>query len=267
MTTDTVFPRSRWLKSAGVNTFVAEAGNGPPIVFLHGNPDTHETWSGVVSRLKDDFTCYAPDMPGYGQSDSQADCTMDQQVAWVDGVLSGLGVEKPHLVVHDVGANYGLAFVSKHPGRVGKLTIFNCNFFPDYQWHFWGRVWRTPVAGEVAMALGNRWLFLNEVTTASPKMPKEYANRSYDSYGRKTRQQVLAFYRYMDSKVLTGWDTALLKAIEDMPCQVIWGVQDPYIPARTADRFGKPVHRYPELSHWVMAEAPELSAEKIRALR
>jgi pimeloyl-ACP methyl ester carboxylesterase len=267
VTTDPVFPRSRWLKSAGVNTLVAEAGSGPPIVFLHGNPDTHDVWSGVVSRLKADFTCYAPDLPGYGQSDPQGDCSLDQQVAWVAGVLSGLGVEKPHLVVHDVGGNYGLAFATKHPERIGKLTIFNTNFFPDYRWHFWGRMWRTPVVGELVMALGNRPLFVKEMMKASPKLTREHAERAYVHFGRKTRRQVLAFYRYMSPEVLIGWDTAMLKATENVPGQVIWGDLDPYLPAGTADRFGKPVHRFSELGHWTMVETPEAVAEKIRALR
>ncbi|MFE8605472.1 hypothetical protein [Archangium violaceum] len=51
---------------------------------------------------------------------------------------------------------------------ISKLTILNTNFFPDYRWHFWGRVWRTPVLGDLAMLIAFRALFVNEMTKASP---------------------------------------------------------------------------------------------------
>ena len=260
------FEKSRWLTCAGIKTFVAETGIGPPLVFLHGNPDTHEAWNGVVEQLKSQFTCYAPDLPGYGQSDPQDDVSFEKQVEWVGALLTGLGLERPHLVIHDVGSNYGFAFTAKHPERVGKLTIFNGSFFPDFEWHFWGKVWRVPVLGELTMLLGNRTLFVKETMKGSPTLPREYAERNYDSYGKKTRKQVLTFYRWLDPKKFTGWDTLLLAALKTLPAQVIWGDQDPYIPARTADRFGVKVHRYPQYGHWVMVEAPVDVAAHIRAL-
>jgi pimeloyl-ACP methyl ester carboxylesterase len=262
-----VFEKSRWLTCAGIQTFVAEAGSGPPLVFLHGNPDTHDVWSGVVARLQNDFTCYAPDLPGYGRSEPQYDCRLEAQAEWVADLLTGLGGERPHLVIHDVGGTYGMAFAAKHRDRIGKLTLFNAAFFPDFVWHFWGKVWRTPVLGELSMLLGNRALFVRETMKGSPRLPREYAERTYEFYGAKTRRQVLRWYRYMDPERFAGWDQEMLAAFATFPAQVIWGDRDPYIPKATADRFGVQVHRFPELGHWAMVEAPNEVAALIRALR
>ena len=78
------------------------------------------------------------------------DCSLDNQAAFVHDLLDALELDRVHLVVHDVGGPYGLAFASLHPQRLQTLTIFNTNFFPDYRWHFWARVWRTPVWGAMS---------------------------------------------------------------------------------------------------------------------
>ena len=258
------FERSRSITTAGLKTEVHEAGSGPPLLFLHGNPDTHHAWEPVVERLKDAFTCYAPDMPGYGAAEPQTDCSFDEQIRWVRELISGLGLQRPHLVVHDVGATYGLLFAASHPELLSRLTIFNANFFPDYRWHFWGQVWRIPVVGELAMLGGTRGLFVSQVLKAAPKLPRAYAERAYDHYGPKTRKMVLRFYRYLDSSRLAGWPERLAAATKHVPHQVIWGDGDPYIPSGTADRLGGEVHHLGDVSHWAMLEAPERVAPLIR---
>lgn len=79
----TPFDRTRRVTCLGIDTFVAEAGQGRPILFLHGNPDTHDAWSGVVALLKQEFACFAPDLPGYGASEPQEDVQLEKQGEWV----------------------------------------------------------------------------------------------------------------------------------------------------------------------------------------
>jgi pimeloyl-ACP methyl ester carboxylesterase len=244
---------------------VAEVGSGPPIVLLHGNPDTHDVWDGVASRLRSEFRCIAPDLPGYGASDEHRDLSLDVVADWVRDLLDGLGIDKVNLVVHDVGGTYGLAFAAKYPDRLSKISILNTNFFPDYKWHFWGRVWRTPVLGELAMATGFRGLFVSELKKASPRIGDAYANHAFDNFGAKTKRAVLRFYRYLDPSVLVGWDQRMLEAISKVPRQVIWGDLDTYIPKAIGDRFGAPVHRLTDSGHWAMVEDPQRVADLLRS--
>jgi haloalkane dehalogenase len=266
-----VFDRSHPLPVPGFGTvFVAEAGpvDGPPIVFLHGNPDSHHVWSGVVERLKATHRCIAPDMPGYGASDESARVTLEDQAAFVLALLDALALERPHLAIHDVGSTYGMAFTTLHAARVRTLTIFNGTFFPDYRWHFWGRVWRTPILGEITMLFGNEALFVSQVRKAAPKMPLDYARAAYAAYSPKTRRQVLRFYRWLDPERMRGWDTRLLEVLRSVKHQVIWGDLDPYIPKETADRLGVhgTVHHLSDTSHWAMAEEPARVATLIADL-
>ena len=86
------FDRSRRIKTTSAETFVAEAGppDGLPIVFLHGNPDSHHVWSAVVERLKATHRCIAPDMPGYGASGEMQDVTLEGQAVFVRELLHSL---------------------------------------------------------------------------------------------------------------------------------------------------------------------------------
>jgi pimeloyl-ACP methyl ester carboxylesterase len=260
---------SREVEVLGVATHVAEAGSGPDVVLLHGNPDTHTVWTQVIERLAPSHHCVAPDLPGFGTSRAPADfdCSLDNQGAWVAGVLDALGLERVHLVVHDVGGSYGLAFATRYPARLCSLTIFNTNFFPDYRWHFWARVWRTRVLGEIAMAIAIRPLFVRELKRGSPQMTTAHARAAHAEFGRDAKRMALRWYRAMDPEVLEGWDTRFLAATATTPKQVLWGDRDPFVPATTADRYGTgDVQRFTEYGHWVMVENPEGAAQSIARL-
>jgi pimeloyl-ACP methyl ester carboxylesterase len=264
-----MFTSQREVAAQGVATHVAEAGKGPDVVLLHGNPDTHSVWGPVVERLSSHHRCLAPDLPGFGASKAPEDfdCSLANQGAWVAALLDGLGLQRAHLVVHDVGGPYGLAFASEHPDRLRSLTIFNTNFFPDYRWHFWARVWRTRVLGEIAMAIANRPLFIRELKRGSPKMTTEYASHAYDQVDRDTKRMILRWYRAMDPDVHSGWDEKLLAATATTPKQVLWGDRDPFLPPATADRFGTDqVQRFADCGHWLMIEEPDACASAIAAL-
>jgi pimeloyl-ACP methyl ester carboxylesterase len=267
---DDAFPTKRTLRVGEIDILVAEAGSGPPVVLLHGNPDTHTVWSGVVARLANRHRCIAPDLPGFGGSPPPAGAepySLASQAAFVRDLFAALELSSAHLVVHDVGGTYGLAFACDHADKLRTLTICNTNFFTDYRWHFWARVWRTRVLGEMAMGIANRPLFVREVRRGSPRIPVEYARHAYAGFNRPTKRHVLRWYRAMDPSVHEGWTDRMLATVAKVPAQVIWGELDPFIPATHADRFGgAAVHRFADCGHHAMVEEPERTAELIGAL-
>ena len=262
------FTRDRMVRVGSVETYVAEAGDGPAVVLLHGNPDTHEVWGSVVARLAANHRCIAPDLPGFGKSRAPADYefSLEHHAAFVLELLAALELDRVHLIVHDVGGAYGLAFATLHAAKLRSLTIFNTNFFPDYRWHFWARVWRTRGLGELAMAIVNRPLFVRELRRGSPRIPRDYAEHAYAAYTRETKRMVLRWYRAMNAELLVGWDTRMLAATAQTPKQVLWGDLDPFLPSATADRFGGDVHHLADCGHFAMLEEPERCATAIAEL-
>jgi pimeloyl-ACP methyl ester carboxylesterase len=128
----------------GIPIYVTERGAGPPVVLLHGNPDSADVWDAVVDTLSANFRCITPDLPGYGRSvpAPDTDYTLTGQSRWVNDFLDAMQLSEPvNLVGHDVGGFYACSFAVEHEQRVRRLALMDTAFFSDYKWHFWGRVW------------------------------------------------------------------------------------------------------------------------------
>jgi haloacetate dehalogenase len=110
---------------------VRRGGNGPPVLLLHGYPQTHAMWHRVAPMLAPDFTVVATDLRGYGDSSKPA-TTPDHepyskramardQVA----VMERLGFERFAVVGHDRGARCAYRMALERPERVERLAILD----------------------------------------------------------------------------------------------------------------------------------------------
>lgn len=106
--------------------------NGPPVVFVHGFPDTHVVWEPVMERLTDSFHCIAYDVRGAGASDQPpagADYSSPHLVTDLVAVLDGFSPDRPvHVVGHDWGSVQAWDAVISEPfdprltGRIASFT-------------------------------------------------------------------------------------------------------------------------------------------------
>ena len=95
-----------------VNVYLVDEGSGPPILFLHGVPDTAELWSAVIADLSANHRCLAPDLPGFGRSIAPPDfdCSLENRANFIDELVEAIGITAPlNLVVHDHGGPYARA--------------------------------------------------------------------------------------------------------------------------------------------------------------
>ena len=111
---------------AGVKIQVQTAGDGPPLLLLHGFPQTHVCWHKVAPELARRFTVVLPDLRGYGDSDKPfgADdhSTYSKRTMAADmvAVMRGLGHPKFRLVGHDRGGRVAHRLMLDHPGVVDR---------------------------------------------------------------------------------------------------------------------------------------------------
>ena len=249
------------------NIVVHEAGDGPPVLLLHGSPDTHEMWLPVMAHLAEYARCLAPDLPGFGQSTLPRDfsLTLDNMADFIRELLIALNVNEPvTLVTTDFGGHYGLAFMTKYPELVRGVAISNTNFFSDYQWHFFARLYRVPLLGELLVATATRSMMRSTLKRVSPTLPDRYIDQAYDvGFGSSSvRKTILRMYRERSSKDFEGWEDRLLAVIKQKPTIVLWGDRDPFISPTYADRYpGAQVHHFEEYSHWLPLEAPDAYAD------
>lgn len=254
---------------------VEQRGSGEPMLLLHGNPDTSAMWQPLIAHLDTRYRCVAPDLPGFGRSAGPVpatDVSLDGMAEWVDAVVTRLQLPTPlTLVVHDFGGVYGLAWATRHPEKVKHLVITNTLFHSDYHWHFWARIWRAPLLGELSMALlavpvvGWQLLRLS-MALGSKSLSTAQMHEAYAALGPATRKMVLHLYRTSDPENFVGWEDQMLIATSQINTQVIWGGHDPYIETRYAQRFGaRQVDVLDDAGHWVAAEAPAATAQRILA--
>lgn len=234
------------------------------VVFVHGNPGSGEDWRDLVARAGTFARSVAFDMPGFGRADKPPgyDYTVPGYATFIGSALRELGVERAHLVVHDFGGPFGLAWAATDPDAFRSVVIINAPTVSGYRWYLLAKVWRTPVAGELLhvtlTAPTFRWL----VRRGNPKgLPPALVDRMQRDYDRGTQRAVLRLYRATDARRMVPTPASFFREL-DRPALVVWGSQDIYIPIEFAERhkaaFAKAeVVHLPGSGHFPMADDPE----------
>jgi pimeloyl-ACP methyl ester carboxylesterase len=104
----------------------ADAGNGPPLLLLHGWPQHFWCWRRVVPLLADEFRLICPDLRGFGWTDAPGR-GYDQDTFAADAValLDALGLERTGVIGHDWGGFAGFLMALRHPPRVERLLALS----------------------------------------------------------------------------------------------------------------------------------------------
>lgn len=121
----------RQIETANARIHVAQGGSGPPLLLLHGYPQTHLMWHRVVPALLSSFTLVCPDLRGYGDSSKpagQADHANYSKRAMAQDmveVMSALGFDRFAMAGHDRGARVGHRLALDHPAHLTRLCVMD----------------------------------------------------------------------------------------------------------------------------------------------
>jgi haloacetate dehalogenase len=162
-------------KTSGATINFVTAGSGPPLLLMHGYPQTHIEWRDVAPRLAKKFTVVAADLRGYGDSSKPSDgdnhlnyskraIAQDQ----VD-VMASLGFQKFAVVGHDRGGRVAHRMALDHADRVTKLAILD--IVPTYKvlhsvtnelatanFHWWFLIQKAPLPETLIANSAEAWL-------------------------------------------------------------------------------------------------------------
>jgi pimeloyl-ACP methyl ester carboxylesterase len=112
-----------------------EAGEGRTVVFVHGYLVDGRLWDGVVDSLSDRCRCIAPDWPIGAQQVAMkpdADLTPYGIAATIASFLEALDLNDVTIVGNDSGGAMSQVLVTRHPARIGRLVLTNCDSYENF---------------------------------------------------------------------------------------------------------------------------------------
>ena len=249
---------------------------GPPntseaVVFVHGNPGSNRDWESLARGVGQFGRAVAMDMPGFGAADKPEhfDYSVPSYARHLDKLLAAQGVRRAHLVMHDFGGPWGLAWAASNPQGVASITCINTGVLSGYRWHYLARIWQTPVLGELFMASTTKTGMRLLLRHGNPRgLPSQYFDHVYQTFDRGTKRAVLRLYRSTrDTEEGARHLTTALRPL-DLPTLIVWGAHDPYIPVVFAER-QRQVFPHAELKilpgsgHWPFADDPDSVSQAV----
>jgi pimeloyl-ACP methyl ester carboxylesterase len=258
----------------GVRSPLVEFGSldlNEAVVFVHGNPGSIVDWERLAHGVGEFGRAVAMDMPGFGAADkpSNFDYSVPGYARFLGRLLAERRVKRAHLVMHDFGGPWGLAWAAANPKAVASVTCINTGVLLGYRWHYLARIWQTPVLGELFMASTTKAGMRLSLRHGNPRgLPAEYFDHVYKTFDRGTQRAVLKLYR--NSRNTEEASRQLKEALRplDLPALVVWGAHDPYISVEFAERQRQVFPRaeiriLPGSGHWPFADDPEAVAQVV----
>src|SRR6201986_1778685 len=102
------------------------AGDGPPVVLVHGMVNSSRHWEQVALRLADRYTVIAPDLIGHGDSATpRGDYSLGAHAAVIRDLLAAIGVDRATIVGHSLGGGVAMQYFWQFPERVERLVLIS----------------------------------------------------------------------------------------------------------------------------------------------
>jgi haloalkane dehalogenase len=226
----------REFEAGGVRSLAREEGEGEPVVLMHGIPVSSFLYRKVLPLLAErGLRGVAFDLPGLGlaQKPQTFDYSWSRLGRWTGDAIAALGIDRCHLVLHDIGGPIGLEWALRNRDRVRTLTVLDTLIDVDHFRRVWsmdlaappviGPLWVASIRPPVA-----RWLFYmqgigDRSATPAHEVDAHIALLHRDGGGRSFRQIVRGFELtaekerfYTDGLREAGW-----------PATILWGDRDP----------------------------------------
>jgi haloalkane dehalogenase len=243
-----------------------DEGDGPPVVFFHGEPTWSFLWRHVIPPVRDaGYRCIAPDLPGFGRSDKPTDLdwyTYDRHTACMTALIDELDLRDTTAVVHDWGGPIGLRVAVERPDRIARLIILDTGLATGRQ------------------RMSDAWLTFRDFVARTEDVPVGLLVRG--GCKRDPGDAVIAAYEapfpsqaakagvrafpliVPTSPDMPGADAGerVLNALrsDPRPKLMLWGDSDPVLPLETGKRFAAALGK--ELDHVITDAAHFLQEDQ-----
>ena len=255
---------------AGIGTNYIVAGDGDPLILLHGSGPgvtAYANWRGVIPDFSKHFRCYAPDTLGFGYTDFPADIHGFSMDRWVDhliGFMDALEIAKAHFIGNSYGGALTLAIATRHPERVNRAVLMGAAGMQFPMTEGLEKVWGYQPSLDAMRDLMNTFAF------DSGLVKEEIVRSRYEASIRPGAQEAFSSLfpapqqRWLDE---LATDPELLKAMPH-PTLIVHGREDVIVPFDCSVQFHKLIpnselHLFGHCGHWTQIERRERFIELV----
>ncbi|MDQ2939756.1 MAG: alpha/beta hydrolase [Actinomycetota bacterium] len=271
----------RFVDADGLDVHVAIAGEGSPVLLLHGWPQHWYMWRGVIERLAPQFRLIAPDLRGFGWTEApgagyDAETFAADQIA----LLDALEIETASVIGHDWGGWTAFLLGLDHSDRIERMVVCNAPHpWPKLEPRLALEIWRTWYAAALAIpVVGPRLLqqtdlaagILRRGNVGTPFTESEIAAYA-DSFRDPARAHaVCSLYRYYHRAFAEGLRGRWRSRHLAVPTLLMFGPRDLYVTPRILPGYedyadDMQLELVPDSGHFLVDEKPDLVARRALA--
>jgi pimeloyl-ACP methyl ester carboxylesterase len=268
--------RNRFVDAGGLRMHVAEAGQGEPIVLLHGWPQHWYLWRDVIPLLAPHARVICPDLRGFGWTDAPGRGYDRETMARdVLALLDELGLERVRIAGHDWGGWIGFLLCLRHPARFSRFVALNIvppwpSRDPRNLLEIWRMAYQVPLAlpqlGRRAVELGGARLTLRAASDA-------FSDEELDAFterlkGDRARASELLYRTFLLREALPVAAGRYAGLTLRVPTLLLFGERDIGIPTHTVREYARrsaalELELVPDAGHFIVDEKPELVASRL----
>ena len=268
--------RHEWVRGDGVNLHVARAGEGPPVILLHGFPENWRSWRHQIAVLvAAGFSVWAADLRGYNLSDRPSvreAYHLRHLIEDVAALVRATGQSGAHIIGHDWGGVIAWTFAGVHPELTRKLVILNAPHMriylervrqPSQMFRSWYVLFfQLRWFAERALS-ANHFQAVRGMFRHTPAAKDTFSREEIECYIESLSKPgaLTAALNYYRANIRPDALRLASSAQISAATLVIWGEMDPALSLtllsgleQVAPRVR--VHRIARAGHWVQNEAP-----------
>jgi pimeloyl-ACP methyl ester carboxylesterase len=218
---------SKNIKVDGLNVHYYTAGEGEPVLVIHGGAGDARSWWGNIQELSQKYRVYAPDLPGYGSSQPlDGNYYIPELSDFINKFTKFLNLKKFTVIGHSMGGGIALNFALKFPAKIKKLVLVS-SLGLGREVALWLRLISLPAVIKILGSLVGFTLkfigwMLKQANPFEIVLPVSPVFVRIGTSIANFHQQNLVLEKYLPKIKI--------------PTMLIWGDRDPIVPVKTAYR-------------------------------
>jgi pimeloyl-ACP methyl ester carboxylesterase len=255
-----------------------DEGSGPVIVLVHGLLVNGTVWDRIVPELIAGARCVVPDLPLGSHPEAmmrEADLSPTGLAGLITELLVRLELDDVTLVGNDTGGALCQLVCARHPERIGRLVLINCDAFENFPPRALRPIvrglGRVPGAVAALDVMGRSRTVRRATMSIAPLTVQPISDQLVKTWvaplhDRGVRRDLIRVARGISPAVLVDASARLRKF--DRPALIVWGLRDKFFPVADAERLANTlprarVERIADARTFVQMDAPERLAELV----